>query len=125
MRKVLLKTTLLPLAMLFGAGTVAAASPAFDDLDINGDGMLSAEETAAVKDLNLATADTDGDGALSREEFEAAGAKMPEGADGASGAEGSAHMEGSSTMGSSTMGSSTMESSTMGGTGQKSGTAYE
>lgn len=115
MRKVLLKTTLLPLAMLFGAGAVAADTPAFDDLDINGDGMLSAEETVAVEGLNLETADTDGDSALSREEFEAASTGTPGGVEGGSSMEGSANMEGSSTM----------DSSTMGGTSEEKSTTYE
>ena len=133
MRKVLLKTTLLPLTLLFGASAVAAGTPAFDDLDSNGDGMLSAEETVVVEGLNLETADTDGDSALSRKEFEAASTGMPGGAEGSSSMESSTNMEGSANMegstnmeGSASMeGSSTMDGSTMVGTSQKNSTTYE
>lgn len=71
MKKVLLKTALLPVALLFGA-SVAAAAPAFADLDTDGDGALSVEETMAVEGLDFETADADGDGVLSEDEFKAA-----------------------------------------------------
>ncbi|MCB1744512.1 MAG: hypothetical protein KDK91_29360 [Gammaproteobacteria bacterium] len=68
------------LATLIGLGLISfgalAAAPAFEDVDANGDGMISATEAAAVEGLDLATADTNGDGSLSQDEYEAAAAKM-------------------------------------------------
>jgi hypothetical protein len=46
--------------------------PAFEDVDANGDGAISAEEAAAVEGLDFAAKDTDQSGSLSREEYEAA-----------------------------------------------------
>ena len=54
------------------AGTAAAASPSFEDLDVNADGLLSEEEAAAWKGLDFAKADVDKSGWLDRSEYEAA-----------------------------------------------------
>ncbi|MBB3231053.1 hypothetical protein [Halomonas stenophila] len=75
MSKTLLKTMLLAVALLFGAGAVADSHAKFSDLDADGNGTLSAEEAAAAG-VDVETADTDGDGAISEEEFEAAKAGM-------------------------------------------------
>lgn len=73
MKKVLLKSALLPLALLFGAGAATAASDqSFDDLDTNGDGSLSAEEVRSADGIELESADSNGDGALDEDEFKAA-----------------------------------------------------
>lgn len=57
----------------FGAsGAALAAPPAFEDIDANGDGMISGSEAAVVEGLDLTGADTNGDGLLSRSEYEAA-----------------------------------------------------
>jgi hypothetical protein len=66
--------TLLALG-LFSVGAVAAA-PAFEDLDANQDGVISADEATVVEGLDIASADTDGDGVLSREEYAAATESM-------------------------------------------------
>ncbi|WP_046079192.1 EF-hand domain-containing protein [Halomonas sp. HG01] len=113
--KTLLKTTLLTFALL-GAGAAVANPPSFDRLDLNGDGMLSAEEALTVDGIDLETADTNGDGALSREEYEAARQSLPGGADGS--------MNGSSEMGGSAglSGSGSMTGSgDMSGAGEMSG----
>lgn len=60
-------------AALILAGNVAfAAAPAFEDVDTNGDGVLSQEEAAAVEGLDFTAADTDQNGSLSKDEYEAA-----------------------------------------------------
>ncbi|MDN3520295.1 hypothetical protein [Halomonas ramblicola] len=88
MKTVWLKMAVLPLALLFGA-SVAVANPAsFSDLDVDGDGALSAEEAAAVEGLDFEAADADGDGALNEEEFEAAKGEMEGTKEGETGMEG-------------------------------------
>ena len=58
------------------AGAAFAAPPAFEDVDINGDGSISAEEAQTVEGLDFTAADTDGNGTLSPEEYKAAVANM-------------------------------------------------
>ncbi|MFG6139195.1 hypothetical protein [Halomonas sp. B23F22_10] len=114
--KTLLKTSLLPLALL-GAGAAIANPPSFDRLDLNGDDILSAEEALVVDGIDLESADTNGDGSLSREEFEAARQTLPGGAEG--GISGSGEMGGSAGM----SGSGNMSGSgDMSGAGNMSGT---
>ena len=119
--KTLLKTTLLPLALL-GAGAAIANPPSFDRLDLNGDDILSAEEALVVDGIDLESADTNGDGSLSREEFEAARQTLPGGAEG--GMSGSGEMGGSAGMGTGGMGGSGNMSGSgdMSGAGNMSGT---
>ncbi len=54
---------------------VLASAPAFaatfEEVDANGDGMISAEEAAQVG-LEAAAADTNGDGSIDQPEFDAA-----------------------------------------------------
>ena len=54
------------------AGTAAATSPSFEELDKNADGLLSEEEAAALRGLDFAKADLDKSGWLDRSEYEAA-----------------------------------------------------
>lgn len=58
----------LSLAALASAPAFAAT---FEEVDANGDGMISAEEAAQVG-LEAAAADTNGDGAIDQSEFDAA-----------------------------------------------------
>jgi predicted lipoprotein with Yx(FWY)xxD motif len=69
MTKYIIKTLL-----LLGITGVAFAQsmPAFEEVDANSDGQISAEEAAAIEGFELATYDTDQDGSLSREEYSAA-----------------------------------------------------
>jgi len=67
-------TTLLALGMFSGAAL--AAAPAFEDVDRNKDGAITADEAAGVEGLDMASADTNGDGMLSKDEYEAAAKKL-------------------------------------------------
>ena len=63
------------LALICGvvfASTLAFAQEAFEDLDTDADGMLSAAEVANLEDFDFVTADTNQDGSISVEEYEAA-----------------------------------------------------
>lgn len=65
---------LLPISIVaFGFSTAAFAQdlPSFEEVDTNRDGMISAEEAAAVEALDFATADTNQDGVIDRAEYAA------------------------------------------------------
>jgi Ca2+-binding EF-hand superfamily protein len=64
---------LLPITIVaFGFSTAALAqAPSFEEVDANQDGMISAEEAAAVEGLDFATADTNQDGVIDRAEYSA------------------------------------------------------
>lgn len=62
------------LLALFGAISLSTAAlaqelPAFEEVDQNGDGMISETEAGAVEGLDFATADTNQDGAISPDEY--------------------------------------------------------
>jgi hypothetical protein len=60
------------LLLLGITGVAFAQAPAFEEVDADADGQISAEEAAAIEGLDLAALDTDQSGSLSREEYEAA-----------------------------------------------------
>jgi hypothetical protein len=59
----------------FSAAALAQSAVPFEDVDANGDGVISQEEAAAIEGLDMATADTNQDGVLDRAEYEAATAQ--------------------------------------------------
>lgn len=59
----------LRVALGFSSTAYAQELPAFDEVDQNGDGMISEAEAGAVDGLDFAAADADRDGAISREEY--------------------------------------------------------
>ena len=59
------------IAIGFSAAAFAQGMPAFEEVDANGDGLISQEEAAAIEGLDFATADANQDGALSRDEYSA------------------------------------------------------
>lgn len=60
-------------ALLFIAfPTLAAAPLTFEEVDTDGDGLISADEAASVEGLNFDDADADHDGTLSVDEYEIA-----------------------------------------------------
>ena len=67
-------TTLMALGLF--SGVALAAPPAFQDIDTNQDGVITADEAAQVEGLDMASADANGDGQLSLEEYEAAASKL-------------------------------------------------
>lgn len=68
MRKSLVSLLLLG----FAGGALAQGLPSFEEVDANGDGVISEEEAAAVEGLDFATADANQDGQLDRAEWEQA-----------------------------------------------------
>ena len=58
------------------SGVALAAPPAFQDVDINKDGVITPDEAAGVEGLDMASSDTNGDGALSQDEYAAAAKKL-------------------------------------------------
>lgn len=67
-------TALMALGMF--SGVALAAPPAFQDVDINKDGVITAEEAAQVEGLDMTIADANGDGKLTMQEYEAAAKKL-------------------------------------------------
>ncbi len=66
--------TLMALGMF--SGVALAAPPAFEDVDRNKDGAITAAEATAVEGLDMVSADANGDGKLSKKEYEAAAKKL-------------------------------------------------
>ena len=74
-----MRNTALAFALVLGASIGAAATtamaadaPAFEQVDVDQDGVISETEASAVPEIDFATADADGDGTLSRAEYEQA-----------------------------------------------------
>lgn len=67
-------TALIALGMF--SGVALAAPPAFQDVDRNKDGAITADEAAAVEGLDMTSADANGDGKLTKAEYEAAAKKL-------------------------------------------------
>lgn len=67
-------TALMALGMF--SGVALAAPPAFQDVDRNKDGAITADEAAAVEGLDMTSADANGDGKLTKKEYEAAAKKL-------------------------------------------------
>lgn len=68
-----MKRTLTTLALLTGiSGLAFAQSVAFEEIDVNQDGMITVEEGSVVEGLDFGAADLNGDGMLDKTEYEAA-----------------------------------------------------
>ena len=64
--------------LLLAALPVFAAAPlTFEEVDTDGDGLISADEAASVEGLDFDTADADADGTLSVDEYDIAVEKLP------------------------------------------------
>lgn len=61
------------LALGFSAGALAQQeAPSFEEVDENGDGMISQEEAAQIEGVDFQSADENQDGELDRQEYEQA-----------------------------------------------------
>jgi hypothetical protein len=65
-------TTLFVTVLGFSTGAVAQEMPAFDDVDQNGDGLISQAEASTVEGLDFAETDANQDGSIDRAEYEQA-----------------------------------------------------
>jgi hypothetical protein len=67
-----MRTPILPALLLAALPTLAAATLTFEEVDTDGDGLISADEAASVEDLDFNAADGDNDGTLSVDEYDIA-----------------------------------------------------
>ncbi len=67
-----MRVAILPILLLAALPVFAAAPLAFEEVDTDGDGLISADEAAAVEGLDFETADSDKDGTLSVDEYDIA-----------------------------------------------------
>lgn len=77
-----MRTAILPILLLAALPVFAAAPLTFEEVDTDGDGLISADEAATVKELDFDAADTDKDGTLGIDEYDIAMEKWapPDGA---------------------------------------------
>ena len=67
-----MRPAILPILLLTALPVFAATSLTFEEVDTDGDGLVSADEAATVEGLVFDTADTDQDGTLSIDEYDIA-----------------------------------------------------
>lgn len=67
-----MRTLILPVLLLAALPTFAAAALTFEEVDTDGDGLISADEAANVEGLDFNAADGDNDGTLSVDEYDIA-----------------------------------------------------
>ncbi|MDG4548796.1 MAG: hypothetical protein P9F19_19545 [Candidatus Contendobacter sp.] len=71
-----MRALILPALLLTAFSTLAAAPLTFEEVDTDGDGLISADEAANVEGLDFNAADGDNDGTLSVDEYEIAVEKL-------------------------------------------------
>lgn len=71
-----MRALILPALLLIALPTFAATPPTFEEVDADGDGLISADEAANVEGLDFNAADSDNDGTLSVDEYEIAVEKL-------------------------------------------------
>ncbi len=67
-----MRTVILPILLLAALPVFAAAPLTFEEVDTDGDGLVSADEAATVEALDFDAADTNEDGTLSVDEYDIA-----------------------------------------------------
>ncbi|MDS4027020.1 MAG: hypothetical protein RKO25_08590 [Candidatus Contendobacter sp.] len=71
-----MRALLLSILLLATFTTLAAAPLTFEEVDTDGDGLISADEAANVEGLDFNAADSDNDGTLSVDEYDIAVEKL-------------------------------------------------
>ncbi|MFZ1641729.1 MAG: EF-hand domain-containing protein [Candidatus Contendobacter sp.] len=67
-----MRALILPALLLVALPAFAAAPLTFEEVDTDGDGLISADEAASVEGLDFNAADGDNDGTLSVDEYDIA-----------------------------------------------------
>lgn len=67
-----MRLAILPILMLTTLSVFAATPLTFEEVDTDGDGLVSADEAATVEELDFDAADMDKDGTLSVDEYDVA-----------------------------------------------------
>lgn len=67
-----MRALLLSILLLVALPALAMIPPTFEEVDVDGDGLISADEAASVEGLDFTAADADGDGTLSVDEYDIA-----------------------------------------------------
>jgi len=67
-----MRIIILPALLLAAAFAFAATPLTFEEVDTDGDGLISADEAATIENLDFNAADGDNDGTLSVDEFDIA-----------------------------------------------------
>lgn len=67
-----MRTLILPVLLLAALPVFAATPLTFEEVDTDGDGLVSADEAANVEGLDFNAADGDNDGTLSVDEYDIA-----------------------------------------------------
>ena len=72
-----MRSAILPILLLTALPVFAATPLTFEEVDTDGDGLVSADEAATVEGLDFDAADMDKDGTLSIDEYDIAVKKWP------------------------------------------------
>ncbi len=67
-----MRIVILPALLLAAAFAFAATPLTFEEVDTDGDGLISADEAATIEKLDFNAADSDNDGTLSVDEYDIA-----------------------------------------------------
>jgi hypothetical protein len=71
-----MRTFVPPVLLLAALSAIAAPPLTFEEVDTDGDGLISADEAASVEGLDFNAADGDNDGTLTVDEYEIALEKL-------------------------------------------------
>jgi hypothetical protein len=71
-----MRSFILPILLLVAFPVFAAPTLTFEEVDTDGDGLISADEAANVEGMDFDAADRDNDGTLTADEYDIAVEKM-------------------------------------------------
>ena len=92
-----MRALILPALLLVMLPALAASPLTFEEVDTDGDGLISADEAANVEDLDFNAADSDNDGTLSVDEYDIAMENLSPPAEATASTSAAAKPEGSTT----------------------------